>query len=255
MIELKTPADIAALREAGRVVAQVLDAIRGKVAAGQTLRELDDLATDIILGAGATPSFKGYQPHFATSPFPGSICASVNDVIVHGIPDDTVLRDGDLLSIDCGATLDGWVGDAAFSTVIGEGSAGDLQLIADTRAALHAGIEAARPDGRLGDIGAAVGAIGRGNGYGIPQGWGGHGVGRAMHEDPSVSNEGRAGRGLPLRVGMVLAIEPMFMAGGRDDYYVADDGWAVLTVDGSHAAHEEHTIAITADGPVILTQL
>src|SRR5688572_28010688 len=179
------------MREAGRVVAQVLDLVRSKAQAGMTLLELDEIATDVITSAGATPAFRGYQPHFATTPFPGSICASLNDVIVHGIPDDTELSDGDLLSIDCGAVLDGWVGDAAFTMVIGDGDANDLRLIADTRAALHAGIGAARPGGRLGDIGAAVGGIGRSRGYGIPQGWGGHGIGRAMHEDPSVSNEGR----------------------------------------------------------------
>ena len=255
MIELKSAADIAAMREAGRVVAQVLDLVRSKAQAGMSLLELDEIATDVITSAGATPAFRGYQPHFATTPFPGSICASLNDVIVHGIPDDTLLSEGDLLSVDCGAILDGWVGDAAFTMVIGEGDANDLRLIADTRAALHAGIGAARPGGRLGDIGAAVGEIGRGRGYGIPQGWGGHGIGRAMHEDPSVSNEGRAGRGMPLRTGMVFAIEPMFMAGGSDDSYVGDDGWAVFTVDGSRAAHEEHTVAITDDGPLILTEL
>ena len=255
MIELKSAADIAAMREAGRVVARALDAVRRTVGPGVTLVELDELATTVIAEAGATPAFKGYQPHFASSPFPGAICTSVNAVIVHGIPDKTVLQPGDLLSIDCGAVLDGWVGDAAFTTVVGTGDAADQQLIEDTRAALQAGIEAARPGGRLGDIGAAVGGIGRGRGYGIPQGWGGHGIGRAMHESPSVSNEGRPGRGLPLRPGMVLAIEPMFLAGGSDDSYVADDGWAVLTADGSRAAHEEHTVAITDDGPVLLTVL
>ena len=170
MIELKSAADIAAMREAGRVVAQALDAVRQRIAAGVTLLELDAIATDVITGAGATPAFKGYQPHFASSPFPGAICTSVNAVIVHGIPDATVLQSGDLLSIDCGAVLDGWVGDAAFTAVVGAGDTADEQLIADTRAALQAGIEAARPGGRLGDIGAAVGGLGRSRGYGIPQG-------------------------------------------------------------------------------------
>ena len=255
MIELKSATDIAAMREAGRVVARALDLVRQTVKPGVTLLELDELATDLIAEAGATPAFKGYQPHFASTPFPGALCTSVNAVIVHGIPDGTVLAEGDLVSIDCGAVLDGWVGDAAFSTVVGEGSADDLRLIADTRAALDAGIAAARPGARLGDIGAAIGAIGRDRGYGIPQGWGGHGIGRAMHESPSVSNEGRPGRGLPLRTGMVLAIEPMFLAGGSDESYVGDDGWSVLTVDGSRAAHEEHTVAITDDGPLLLTVL
>jgi methionyl aminopeptidase len=253
MIVVKSPDEITRLREAGRVVAQALAAVRAAAAPGVSLLDLDTVATGIITGAGATPAFKGYQPHFASSPFPGAICASVNDVIVHGIPDRTTLRDGDLLSIDCGAVLGGWVGDAAFSVVIGDTGGVDQQLIDDTRRALHAGIAAAQPGARMGDIGAAIGAIGRGCGYGIPQGWGGHGVGREMHEDPSVPNEGQPGRGLKLKAGMVIAIEPMFMAGGTDEYRIADDGWSVHTADGSQAAHEEHTIAITDDGPVILT--
>ena len=253
MIIVKTASQIAAMREAGRVVAHALAAVRAAAHVGVSLRELDAIAEGIITAAGATPAFKGYQPGFAQSPFPGSICASVNDVIVHGIPSAYQLRDGDLLSIDCGAVLDGWVGDAAFTMTLGEPSAADLQLINDTRHALHAGIEQARLDARMGDIAAAIGTVGRGAGYGIPQGWGGHGVGREMHEDPSVPNEGRAGRGLKLRTGMVLAIEPMFMAGGSDESVTGEDGWSVHTVDGSRAAHEEHTIAITDDGPVILT--
>jgi methionyl aminopeptidase len=253
MIVVKSPDEIARLREAGRVVAHALAAVRAAAAADVSLRELDVVATDVIVTAGATPAFKDYHPHFAPTPFPGAICASVNDVIVHGIPGATKLRNGDLLSIDCGAVLGGWVGDAAFSMVIGGDGGPDQQLIDDTRRALHAGIEAAQPGARMGDIGAAIGAIGRGCGYGIPQGWGGHGVGREMHEDPSVPNEGQPGRGLKLKAGMVLAIEPMFMAGGTDEYRIADDGWSVHTADGSQAAHEEHTIAITDDGPVILT--
>jgi len=254
VILLKSSEQIAAMREAGRVVARALQAVRAAARPGVTLRQLEGIADQVITAEGATSAFRGYQPRFAPSPFPGVICASVNDVVVHGIPDDTVLRDGDVLSIDCGAVLDGWVGDAAFTTVIGdENGGGDQKLIEATRSALMAGIAAARPGARLGDIGSAIGTIARDHGYGIPQGWGGHGVGREMHEDPSVPNEGRPGRGLKLKVGMVIAIEPMFMAGGNDDHRVAEDGWSVLTVDGSRAAHEEHTIAITSDGPVILT--
>lgn len=255
MIVLKSPRDIEDLREAGRVVAAALHAVRDAAAVGVTLLELDAVASAVIDEAGATSAFRGYQPTFASTPFPGAICASVNDVIVHGIPDAAPLRDGDLLSIDCGAVLDGWVGDAAFSMIVGTADPADETLISDTREALHAGIAAARPGARLGDIGAAIGTIGRGRGYGIPQGWGGHGVGRAMHEEPSVANEGRPGRGMKLRAGMVIAIEPMFLAGGDDEYRMGADGWAVLTTSGRRAAHEEHTIAITADGPVILTQL
>ncbi len=253
MIVLKSPRDIEALREAGRVVALALAAVREGAGIGVTLLELDTVASDVIAGAGATSAFRGYHPGFAPSPFPGAICASVNEVVVHGIPDKTVLRDGDVLSVDCGASLDGWVGDAAFSMVVGTADPDDLMLIDKTRMALHAAIAAAMPGARLGDIGSAVGTIGRGSGYGIPQAWGSHGVGRAMHEDPSVPNEGRAGRGMKLRPGMVIAIEPMFMAGGSDEYRMATDGWAVITASGGRAAHEEHTIAITDDGPVVLT--
>ena len=254
MIIIKSQAEIAAMREAGRVVAQALQAVRAAVAPGATLLELDRIASAVIEDAGATPAFRGYHPGFAPSPFPGTVCASVNDVIVHGIPDDYVLRDGDLLSIDCGAILGGWVGDSAFTTTVGTTVTDeDATLIDAAREALRCGIEAARPGARLGDIGAAIGAVGRSHGYGIPQGWGGHGIGRDMHEDPSVPNEGRPGRGLKLTVGMVIAIEPMFMAGGSDEYHIAEDGWSVLTVDGSRAAHEEHTVAITEDGPVVLT--
>lgn len=253
MIVLKSARDVQALREAGRVVGAALQAVREAAAVGVTLLELDAVAAQVLDGAGAVSAFRGYQPTFARTPFPGVICSSVNEVVVHGIPDATPLRDGDLLSIDCGAVLDGWVGDAAFSMVVGAQDPDDLDLIEDTRRALHAGIAAAVPGARLGDIGSAVGSIGRGRGYGIPQGWGGHGVGRAMHEDPSVPNEGRAGRGMKLRAGMVIAIEPMFIAGGVDDYRVADDGWAIVATSGGRAAHEEHTIAITDEGPVILT--
>lgn len=253
MIVLKSPRDVQGLREAGRVVALALQTVREAADVGVPLMDLDAVASEVIDRAGAVSAFRGYQPSFATTPFPGVICSSVNEVVVHGIPDRTVLQNGDLLSIDCGAVLDGWVGDAAFSMVVGDQAPDDLALIDDTRRALHAGIAAAVPGGRLGDIGSAVGSIGRGRGYGIPQGWGGHGVGRAMHEDPSVPNEGRPGRGMKLRSGMVIAIEPMFIAGGVDDYRVADDGWAVVSSSGGRAAHEEHTIAITDEGPVILT--
>ena len=253
MIILKSAAQIAALREAGRVVAKALEAVREAAVPGATLQQLDEVADAVISGCGATSAFRGYLPRFASTPFPGVICASVNDVVVHGIPTDRTLAAGDVLSIDCGAVLDGWVGDAAFTTVIGSGDEADQTLIAATRDALAAGITAAVPGARLGDVGAAIGSIARGHGYGIPQGWGGHGVGRSMHEDPSVPNEGPPGRGLKLKAGMVIAIEPMFMAGGNDDHRVADDGWSVHTIDGSNAAHEEHTIAVTDDGPVILT--
>ena len=253
MIIRKSRKDVAGLREAGRVVALAHRAMLAAADVGVSTRDLDEVARDVLREHGATSAFLDYQPHFAPTPFPGVICASRNDEIVHGIPNDTPLEDGDLLSIDFGALLDGWAGDAAVTISVGTVRPEDDRLRQTGEDALAAGIAAAVPGGRLGDIGAAIGAIGRGRGYGIPPGWGGHGVGRAMHEDPSVPNEGQAGRGLRLRPGLVIAIEPMFMAGGSDDYTIDDDGWTIRTVDGSRATHAEHTIAITDDGPEILT--
>ncbi|MEX1177302.1 MAG: type I methionyl aminopeptidase [Nitriliruptor sp.] len=255
MIVRKSPRHIEGLREAGRVVALAHEAMFAKAAVGVTTRELDEIARDVLREHGATSAFLDYHPHFAPSPFPGVICASVNDVIVHGWPDDVPLEDGDLVSIDFGAILDGWVGDAARSYVVGAPREADLTLIGRTEAALYAGIEAAVPGNRMGDVAHAIGTIGRDSGYGIPEGWGGHGVGREMHEDPSVPNEGPPGRGLKLKAGLVIAIEPMFHAGGDDAFTLDDDGWTVRTADGSRAAHAEHTIAITDDGPRTLTEV
>ena len=172
---------------------------------------------------------------------------------MHGIPDGYRLRDGDLVSIDFGAELGGWVGDSALSFVVGTPREADLRLIETAERALAAGIEAAVVGNRIGDIAHAIGTICRGAGYGIPDGFGGHGIGRRMHEDPGVPNEGRPGRGMRLRHGMVLAIEPMVVAGGTDDFHAAPDGWTLKTNDGSRAAHAEHTVAITDAGPRILT--
>jgi methionyl aminopeptidase len=218
-----------------------------------SLRDLDEVARGVLREHGATAAFLGYQPHFAPTPFPAVICASVNDVIVHGIPTDAPLDDGDVVSIDFGAVLDGWVGDAAVTFVVGDARADDSALVETTRRALDAGIAAATPGNRIGDVAHAVGAIGRAAGYGIPEGWGGHGVGRSMHEEPSVPNEGTPGRGLVLKPGLVIAIEPMFHA-GDDGFQIDDDGWTIRTADGSRAAHWEHTIAVTDDGPRILTE-
>ena len=255
MVELKTRAEIEAMREAGRVVARALTAVREQAAVGVTLTALDRTARDVLAEAGATSPFLGYRPHFAATPFPAVICASVNDAALHGIPDGYRLREGDLLSVDCGATLDGWTGDSAVSFCIGTPRPADLRLIEAAEAALAAGIAAARPGARLGDISAAVGATGRAAGYGICIEFGGHGVGHTMHEDPHVPNEGRAGRGLTLRPGLVLAIEPWFLAGGKDAYVIDPDGWTIRSADGSRAAHAEHTIAVTEDGPRVLTEL
>ncbi|MET7617443.1 type I methionyl aminopeptidase [Streptomyces sp. NPDC005408] len=255
MVEIKTDTSIEAMREAGRIVAQALTAVREAAAVGVSLRDLDGAARAVIAEAGAGSPFLDYRPSWAPTPFPAVICTSVNDAIVHGIPDDYRLHDGDLVSIDCGAVLDGWVGDSAVSFTVGRARPEDVRLIATAEEALEAGIAAAVVGNRIGDIAHAVGRVCRSAGYGIPDGFGGHGVGRHMHEDPGVPNEGRPGRGMPLRHGMVLAIEPMVIGGGTDGHYTAGDGWTMRTADGSRASHAEHTVAITDDGPRILTAL
>jgi methionyl aminopeptidase len=253
MVEIKTDAALEAMREAGRVVAHALAAARAAAAVGTRLRELDEAAHTVLNEAGARSPFLGYRPSFAPTPFPAVICASVNDAVVHGIPDNYRLRDGDLVSIDCGAELDGWTGDAAISFTIGTPRPADLELIAATQQALDAGIAAATTANRIGDISHAIGTVASAARCGMPADFGGHGIGRRMHEDPGVPNRGRPGRGFPLRHGLVLAIEPMLMAGGRDEYVTAPDGWTLRTIDGTRAAHIEHTVAITDDGPHILT--
>jgi methionyl aminopeptidase len=253
MVELKTPAELELMREAGKVVAAALAATKEAAAPGVSLRELDTIAAEVIAARGAKSSFLHYHPHFAPTPFPGVICASVNDMVVHGIPNDYELQEGDLLSIDCGAHVAGFHGDAAISFTIGEPAEADAKLIDHTLEALNAGIAAARVGNRLGDVSNAVGEIGRAKGYGLLAHHGGHGVGRKMHEEPHVPNEGRAGRGLKLKPGLVIAIEPMFIAGGRDNYVTEADGWGLRSSDRSRAAHWEHTIAITPDGPLVLT--
>ena len=253
MVELKTPGEIDAMREAGRIVARALAAVREEAAVGTRLSHLDEVARGVLREAGANSPFLGYQPRFASSPFPAVICTSVNDAALHGIPDRYRLADGDLLSVDCGATLHGWTGDAAISLTVGQAREADTKLIETTRAALAAGIAAAVVGARLGDVSAAIGAVGRAAGYGICTDFGGHGVGHTMHEDPSVPNDGPAGRGLPLRPGLVIAIEPWFLGGGVDKYRIDKDGWTIRSADASRAAHVEHTVAITEQGPRILT--
>ncbi|MEV7179833.1 type I methionyl aminopeptidase [Kitasatospora sp. NPDC093679] len=253
MVEIKSDAALDAMREAGRVVGRALEAVRAAARPGVSLQELDEVARGVLAEAGARSPFLGYRPSFAPTPFPAVICTSVNDAVVHGIPTGYRLRDGDLVSVDCGAELDGWTGDAAVSFTVGTARPADLALIEATRRALDAGIAAAVAGGRLGDISHAIGTAARRARCGMPEGFGGHGIGRRMHEDPHLPNRGRPGRGFPLRHGLVLAIEPMLMAGGRDDYRTGDDGWTLFTMDGSRAAHIEHTVAVTEDGPRILT--
>ena len=258
MIELKTPDEIALMAEAGRITAAALAAVREHAVVGTRLDELDAVAARVIAEAGAEPLFLGYHPGSAPSPYPGVACISVNDAVVHGIPGDGRLAEGDLVSVDCGARRRGWSGDAAISFTVGthpdpDRAAADAALIGTTREALDAGIAAAVPGARLGDIAHAIGTVGRAAGYGLMADHGGHGIGRAMHEDPHVPNEGRAGRGMRLRAGLVLALEPMLIAGGHDDYRPDPDGWTLRTADGSRAAHVEHTVAITDHGPLVLT--
>ncbi len=254
MVEIKTAREIQAMRAAGQVVAQILAAVHDQAKAGMRLTELDEIARDVLAGAGAVSPFLGYQPGFAPAPFPAAICTSVNDAALHGIPGRYRLTEGDLLSVDSGATLDGWAADAAISFTIGPPGPADAHLIATTGEALSAGIAAAVPGARIGDISAAIGAVGRAAGYGICTDFGGHGIGRAMHEEPHIPNEGAPRRGRRLVPGLVIAIEPWFLAGGEDVYRIDDDGWTIRSGDGSRAAHVEHTVAVTADGPQVLTQ-
>ncbi|MFF5496656.1 type I methionyl aminopeptidase [Streptomyces aquilus] len=253
MVELKTDTSIDAMYEAGQVVGRALTAVRKAADVGVSLLELDEVAHDVLREAGATSPFLGYRPSFAPTPFPAVLCASVNDAIVHGIPTRYRLRDGDLVSADFGAELGGWVGDSAISFTVGTPREADLRLIEAAERALDAGIAAAVVGNRIGDIAHAIGTVCRTAGYGIPDGFGGHGIGRRMHEDPGVPNEGRPGRGMKLRHGMVLAIEPMVIGGGTDGYHADADGWTLRTNDGSRAAHAEHTVAITEAGPRVLT--
>lgn len=253
MIEIKTDAEIALMREAGRVVANALAAMKDAAKVGTTMQRLDAVGADVLRKAGATSPFLNYHPDWAPSPFPASVCASVNDAVVHGIPTAAPLADGDLVSIDFGAILNGWAGDAAISFTVGTARDEDLALIDATERALAAGIAAALPGKKIGGIGFAVAGVARSEGYGLLADHGGHGIGRTMHEDPHVANDARAGRGLKMRPGLVIAIEPMLHSGGSDDYTHDADGWTLRTADGSRAAHVEHTVAITADGPVILT--
>ncbi|MGN6427093.1 MAG: type I methionyl aminopeptidase [Leifsonia sp.] len=252
MIELRTPTEIEQMRPAGRFVAEVLAATAAAAKVGVNLLELDALAHRMIRERGAESCYIDYHPSFGASPFGKVICTSVNDAVLHGLPHDYRLRDGDLLTLDFAASVDGWVADAATSLVVGSARDEDLRLIDTTRRALAAGIAAARPGGRVGDISAAIAAVAHGEGYSINTQFGGHGVGRTMHGDPHVPNDGRPGRGFPLKPGLVIAIEPWFLE-TTDEIFTDPDGWTLRSADGSRGAHSEHTIAITEDGPVILT--
>lgn len=254
MIHLKSAREIERMRVAGRFVAEVLQRLRTEVAVGVNLLDLEHLARQLIKDRGAVSCYWDYAPSFGSGPFRNVICLSVNDAVLHGKPHDHTLADGDLLSLDLAVTVDGWAGDAAVSVIAGTPAADDVRLIRATEEALAAGIAAAQVGSRLGDVSAAITEVGHDYGYPINDQFGGHGIGRRMHEDPHVSNVGRAGRGLKLRPGLTFSIEPWF-ARTTDKISYDPDGWTIRSADGSRTAHSEHTIAVTADGPMILTQL
>ncbi len=248
-ISRKTPEQFAAMRRAGLVVAHTLEELREAVTAGLSTKGLNEIAERRIRASGATPSFLGYHG------YPASICVSVNEQVVHGIPGPRVLQEGDLVSLDCGAIVEGWHGDAAITVAVGEVSPQLQALMHTCEEALWAGIAAVRPGGRLGDIGAAVDArVKAGGPYGNVDDYGGHGIGRQMHEEPGVPNAGVAGRGPKLHVGIALAIEPMITLGTPETDLLADE-WTVVSSDGTWAAHYEHTVALTEDGPRVFTAL
>jgi methionyl aminopeptidase len=252
MIELRTPAEIEAMRPAGRFVAEVLATLRDETRVGTNLLAIDRRAHDMIRRAGAESCYIDYHPSFGASPFGKVICTSINDAVLHGLPHDYVLQDGDLVSLDFAAAVDGWVADSAVSFVVGTPRDEDLAIIGTTERALDAAIRAAVVGRRIGDISYAISEVAHADGYEINTDFGGHGVGRVMHGDPHVPNDGKPGRGYPLRAGLVVALEPWFLA-TTDELITDPDGWTLRSVDGSRGAHSEHTVAITADGPIVLT--
>ena len=255
-IEIKTPEQISLMRVAGRLVGETLELLRSSVRAGITTGELDAIAEDNIRSHGGTPSFQGY----GHPPFPASICASVNDEVVHGIPGSRELADGDVISIDCGAIVDGWHGDAAITVAVGEVRPAVLELMRVTEESMWRGFAAARLGGRVTDISHAVEAYVRsqphptGGSYGILEDYTGHGIGTAMHQPPNVPNYGRPGRGPKLVRGLALAVEPMVTLGSKHTL-LAEDDWTIVTADGSWAAHFEHTFTLNPNGAWVLTAL
>lgn len=259
MIELKTAAEINKMAVTGEFVAETLATLSAQAQPGVNLMQLEHRARALVDDRGATSCYWDYAPSFGRGPFRNVICLSVNDAVLHGMPHDYVLRDGDVLSLDFAVSIDGWVADSAVTVVVGDAAgegdgAVDTALIESTRRALDAGIAAAVPGGRLGDISAAIGEVATEAGFRVNAEFGGHGLGRTMHEDPHVSNRGRRGRGLLLRPGLTLALEPWW-ARGSDRLVIDGDGWTLRSADGSNTAHSEHTIAITENGPRILTSV
>jgi len=252
MIELRTPAEIEAMRPAGRFVAEVLATLRDETRVGSNLLAIDRRAHELIRRAGAQSCYIDYHPSFGASPFGKVICTSVNDAVLHGLPFDYALKDGDLVSLDFAASVDGWVADSAVSFVVGSARDEDLTIIDTAERALDAAVSAAAVGQRIGDISHAISQVARAAGYEINTDFGGHGVGRIMHGDPHVPNDGKPGRGYPLRAGLVIALEPWFLE--TTDKLVTDpDGWTLRSADGSRGAHAEHTVAVTESGPIVLT--
>ncbi|MCV7289101.1 type I methionyl aminopeptidase [Mycolicibacterium wolinskyi] len=253
MIELKTADEIERMRVTGAFVAEVLTELSGIAGIGVNLLDLERHARGMIERRGAVSCYWDYHPSFGSGPFRNVICLSVNDAVLHGLPHDYQLRDGDVLTMDFAVSIDGWVADAARTVIVGTPAPEDARLVRATEEALAAGTAAAQPGGRLGDISAAIGAVAADYGYPVNLEFGGHGLGRTMHEDPHVPNKGRAGRGMRLRPGMTLALEPWF-ARTTDRIVFDRDGWTIRSADGSRTAHTENTVAITEGGPLILTQ-
>jgi methionyl aminopeptidase len=253
VLELKTAREIAAMGVTGAFIAGLLDDLADRARPGVNLLDLERRARKLIADRGAESCYWDYAPSFGRGPFRNVICLSVNDAVLHGLPHDYVLRDGDLLSMDIAVSIDGWVADSARSVIVGAPKAEDQHLIEATERALVAGIAAALPGSRLGDISAAIGAVATDYGYSVNTEFGGHGLGRTMHEDPHVPNMGRPGRGLTLRPGLTLALEP-WLAASTDKIVYDPDGWTIRSADGSRTAHSEHTIAITDGEPLVLTR-
>ncbi|TCB96825.1 type I methionyl aminopeptidase [Micromonospora zingiberis] len=253
MIEFKSAEEIARMAVTGQFVGELLAELSGVAAVGVNLMDLEHHARRRIAERGAESCYWDYAPSFGRGPFRNVLCLSVNDAVLHGLPHDYVLRDGDLLSIDMAVVIDGWAADSALSVVVGTPDPADLRLIEATEVALEAAIVAAQPGGRLGDISAAIGGVADSYGYPVNAEFGGHGIGRTMHEAPHVSNNGRARRGMKLEPGLTIAIEPWFCR-STDKIKFDADGWTIRSADGSRTAHSEHTVAITAAGPQVLTR-
>jgi methionyl aminopeptidase len=252
VIEYRTPDEVEEMRAAGRFVADVLTALVQNARVGSNLLELDALAHEMIKERGAESCYIDYHPSFGAMPFGKVLCTSVNDAVLHGLPYDYNLADGDMVSFDFAASVDGWVADSASTVIVGEADPADQRLIDITNRALEAGIAKARPGNRLGDISAAIGGIAKQNRLKVNLEFGGHGVGRTMHGDPHIPNNGRRNKGLLLQPGLVLAIEPWFLH-STDRIFTDPDGWTLRSVDGSRGAHAEHTVVITEGDPLVLT--